>query len=207
MITIIDGDSAMYAAAAYGTPHMADMVGLQQRAQQRLTNYDPWVVEYVNTQQPTVFNTYNYERVIQLAKSMNRQQDQLWYSDIIKPLKTTQEVQAAPNCMIEFIMACPTLRRMYKNQEIAAYDKEYKDLCSSDGVGEDHYFYRIVKEGVLEKNEVGEYTATEWFDELLLPEHKLSLIDQTAIMDTWETALEALALGIEDPTSRFGAQL
>lgn len=207
MIEIITGDSATYAALAYGKPDLAVMDFCNQYAQQKFETFDPWLQNHLSTMTNPVFTTSNYQKIHNISEALDASLVSDWNTNRIRACRTTAEVQNIPQIMVEWVMACPELRTLYQKRQLAGYGEDYENICP-EGVGEDHYFYRVAVEGLIMDNPDDDgCTATEWFDDLLDPTHNLTLTDQTNIQTAWTVARSALIEGINDPTSRFNDAL
>ena len=125
--------------------------------------------------------------------------------DQIRYLRTIGEVQHAPSSMIAMLMAEPTVRRMYHQQRVDGYSESYTDNQPGK-VGEDHYDYRRVVNGVFMEEE-GEWVATTYYEDLLPGTGELEFLDQVDILRTWEQMRIHLMRRKEDPTSRWNSSL
>ena len=108
--------------------------------------------------------------------------------------------------MISAIMAEPTLRRMYHQQQVDGYSENYVDVQPGK-VGEDHYDYRRVTNGVFMQDEDGEWSAKTYYEDLLEGSGEFDFLEQVDILRTWEQMRIQLAKRKDDPTSRWNSSL
>lgn len=141
-----------------------------------------------------------------LAKAATRAMASIWQDQEIRYLCTMGELQHAGFNMQRWIMAEPTLRTLYHKQGCDGYSDTYVDQ-EPGLVGEDHYDYRRVMNGIMVEDEVEGWKATTWLDDLLEDDRELEIVEQVDIMSTWEQVLIKLAKKREDPTSKWAANL
>lgn len=148
----------------------------------------------------------NTNTVTRTMRSLSRQLDNIWKPDIIRELNDIGELQNAPNPMIRYLMAEPTVRRRYHQNRIAGYDDRYVDL-QPGVVGEQHYDYRRVNQGLYQDGPNDEYRPVQYYDELHEDDRELNVEEQMFILSAHERLRAALDAGQEDPTSIYNAAL
>lgn len=131
----------------------------------------------------------------------------LWEHDIVRPLKTLDELQQCKSVMRRYMMANQKLRRLYHKQQISGYDDLYVD--EEPGlVGDDHYDYRRVMNGVVRFDDPDcDWTATTYFDELHEGDVELDLFQKVDIIESWEEAERYVDAFLNDPTSTSNAMM
>ena len=210
MVNVIYGDDNTFDAIAYGVPHPGTVQYLTQRFEQA-GSFLQGLGQAVGQRVTDMFQTFNSSEAIHLAQAALRKVSTLWDSDIIRPLASIAEFQHAQPQMIRWIMAEPTLRTMYHNQEVDGYSDYYVD-AEPNRVGDQHYDWRRAMDGFAVINETDDLSQPEWYadsfiEDLEPDDGDLSLIDQSFIQDTWVALRQHLAARKDDPTSRFNAQL
>lgn len=204
MANVIIGDSGTFNAAAFGVQDW--------RAQEFLAQqYDSLSSQLTESGKAffagakEVFEQLSGSQAMRLARAAARKVRSLWNCDEIQRILEIGVMQHAPPTMQRWIMAEPTVRKMYQEQRVDGYGETYQDMHKGD-IGENHYDYRRVMNGIVVEDEHGNFTAPTFFDELL-DEPELTIEEQVDILDTW-TALKAfLRKGNEDPTSKWAADL
>lgn len=144
-------------------------------------------------------------QAMQMLRNLRHQHENMWVGDDVHRLSSMESYQTAGMVMQRWIMANPTLRNMYLNQEVDGYSDTYVNY-GGDAVGAAHYDYRRVMSGVVEADVEG-YTCCVYVEQLPEDEVKLHDKQRLDIIRTWNNIERALELGEEDPTSPYGAQL
>jgi hypothetical protein len=114
-------------------------------------------------------------------------------------------MQQAPVVMQRWIMAEPTVRTLYHKQECDGFSDTYKDM-SPGIVGEQHYDYRRVMDGVIQEDG-DSWCAKFYMDDLVEGDTPLIFRDKMDILSTWERVTMYIAAGDEDPTSTTADKL
>lgn len=196
---------------AYGNPHPGTMSFLSQQFENASTALTAAGQRFMENARDL------YERIsgsdaIRAMRLAGRAIRSMWQLDEVRQLSTIEELQTAPLKMQRWIMAEPSIRREFFNQRVDGFSDTYVDLHPGD-IGEDHYDYRRVVDGVVfveeEPDDDGNYNwqATCYLDDLLPDDEELFLEEKIDILDTWAAARAALKARKQDPTSRYGAML
>lgn len=99
-----------------------------------------------------------------------------------------EAMQQANLTMQRWVMAQPDVRDLYQSQDIDGYSDEYVDL-DEGGIGESHYDYRRVMDGVItDGEEVDEWVIKHYFEDLLPGDRELDHYEKELILNTWEAA-------------------
>lgn len=152
-----------------------------------------------------VYRPFDESRAARVLRAALRYTENVFRPDQIRYLGTIGEIQHSPASMIASLMAEPTLRRMYHQQQVDGYSDSYVDTQPGK-VGEDHYDYRRVVNGVFMEEE-GELVATTYYEDLIDQTGELDFLDQIDILRTWEQMRIHLSRRKEDPTSRWNSSL
>ena len=207
MINVIVGDTNTFTAHAYGVLDPMTVDWCNQRAMAVRETLMPEVRAAFETMKGTVFDSIAYSDVARMAKAASRSLGALWQEDNIRLLSTIGELQHTPATMIPWVMAHPTIRKLYQEQSIAGFDDLYFDPIPHD-TDEENQMYRAVRNGVfLPTGNEDEEVAVEYLAEFEEVGLTLDIYDQQSILDTWEHMLAHIRAGKEDPTSRYNAML
>tara|TARA_Y100000592_G_C5383130_1_gene274458 strand:- start:192 stop:815 length:624 start_codon:yes stop_codon:yes gene_type:complete len=141
---------------------------------------------------------------MRIAKAASRKVRNIWTSDDIFPLLDVGALQQAKPTMQRWVMAEPGTRKLWQNQQLDGYSGTYIDMHPGD-IGEDHYDYRRVMNGVMVEQKDGSLVATNYFDDLV-EEEELDFEEQDYILDTWEAIKVARATSNDDWTSKWNAE-
>lgn len=211
MAEVIYGGNAAVHALLYGDVHPGTQHFFESQRGQGLATLTAsakrFAEEAVNR-----FGFMATERAQRLIRDVRRTASWIWNGDYIRPLRTVEELQFASPTMIRYIMAEPTVRKMFHDQQLAGYDEHYVDLqpkAEGDAVHE----YRRAMDGivVVDEDSDGQPTgwhADEWMDDLLPDaDEPLHFDEQLDILTTWAYTLKAIRERREDPTSTYGASL
>jgi len=126
--------------------------------------------------------------------------------DVIKPLYLLEDIQQAAPVMQRWLMSNIALRERYHAQLCDGFSTTYVDYHPDD-IGENHYDYRRVMQGIAVDNEDGTWTATQWDDPLFEDDRELDVREQADILNAWANAEMFLKRGESDPTSIWDASL
>lgn len=143
------------------------------------------------------------------ARQMVRGVKGIFHPNTILPVSTVSEVQAAKPVMQRYVMACPSIRKLYHQQLCDGYSDSYIDHAPTD-IGSEHYDYRRVMNGAVEtyKKENGDesWRVTMYPDDLFEGDRELDTDEKFAIRGAWD--LVKLAIGLKkDPTDIFNGDL
>lgn len=211
MAQIIQGGTATFDASFYGAPTQSGMQFLREQLTNISQNLTDAGRAFYQSVQSSIDN-FNFDYAARMARAAGRAVMNMWTMDVIQPLTTIGELQHAPPVMQRWVMAEPSIRKLYNQGRADGYSESYKDLDPGH-VGEQHYDYRRATDGYLfvdqepdAEGNVG-WQATTYFDQLLPTDEDLSFQDQIDIQTTWAAIRKFTAKGGEDPTSKFNADL
>lgn len=203
MATVITGDMDMIDAMVHGTISRAPAEYLQQAQQQFLQNVIPAAHGFFEKAWD-LQNRMANNRAMYAARGAARKMQSLWQHDAIRTLVTIGEFQNAPQTMRRFIMAQPTVQKMWRNQELDGYGEEFE--AEEIIPIEDTLEYRQVMDGEMVETPEDDEFAYEFvcyhsdeleFDKSLI----LSDIEQHTIRESWRHLEDLILYGDEDPTS------
>lgn len=210
MAHVIEGGSDAFNALIYGEPHPGTRDFLRNQVEtmsDRLTEAGRNFMQGARE----VYERVSGSTAARLARAASRQFRSLWQQDDIRELAELADLQTAPLTMQRWIMAEPTIRKLYQKQRCDGYSGSYTDVWSGD-LGENHYDWRRVHSGLVQftVDEHGEETedwyATTYLEDLLPDDSDLYLEDQVDIKTTWDNVVSAIRAG-KDPTSKWDSDL
>lgn len=154
----------------------------------------------------TLYESVANSDAIRKAKAAIRLATGMFHPNMIRPLETLEDLQSAQPMMQRYIMAEPTIRKLYHEQKCDGYNDSYVDV-EPDRIGETHHDYQRVMTGVVQEvdNEDGSSTwrATQYYHEPYPDEADLTANERVDIINTWEYA-RLFAETLSDPTNIFG---
>jgi len=139
-----------------------------------------------------------------LMRNLTAKVEKTWAFDIVS-LTSVEEIQTANPYMQRWIMAQPDLRQRFLDQEVEGYGESYTNH-HGDAVGEAHYDYRRVMDGVVTHTDK-EFGYKHYHDIIPEGERELTVCERVDILRTWAAVSSLLDEGEDDPTSVTGAQL
>ena len=199
MAVLIDGDAMTFRAAAYGRPSEEKIQFLNQQFTDPSRFLNIANQRYVERARTLFEDSYGDEAMARYD-SVRRNLQRAWDLDDIRPLTTIEQQQAAKPRMQRWVMANPYLRGLYKQGRIAGYGDSYLDH-KRQGIGPEHYDYRVAMSGFATYNDDDGWTATTYMEELLPGDETPSFGEQIDIFDTWCQAEHFLQVGRRDVTS------
>jgi hypothetical protein len=153
----------------------------------------------------SAYERFNGSEAMRLARAMTRQVTGMFAPDIIRPLLTIGDLQTAQLTMQRWVMANPVVRGFHMEQRCEGYSDTFTDPHPGV-VGEKHYDYRRVMDGVIRVTEDG-WEAKHYVENLLPDDKSLSHEDKVDILKTWDVVEAFMAQGMDDPTSPWNAKL
>lgn len=205
MVHVVMGGSQDFNNLVYGQVHPGTMNFLEQQ----LTNISTSLTDagknfFSNTQQ--LFDQFHGSEAMRLARASVRKVSSIFQRDEIRSIWDLGKMQNAPLTMQRYIMAEPTVREMYQKQRCDGYSATYQDMYPG-AIGDNHYDYRRVMDGLVVETDEGDTKCTFYFDDLVEGDRRLSLDEVIEIRSTWDFVKEMMQNGKRDPTSAFDNSL
>lgn len=212
MAEVVYGGNAAVQALLYGDVHPGTQHFFESQRGHALSGLTQTAQRFAH-EAVERFGFMASERTQRLIRDVRRAANWVWHGDYIRPLRTVDELQFASPTMIRYIMAEPTVRQMYHDQQLAGYDDHYVDL-QPKATGEELYEYRQVMQDIVVVDEDEHGNPIGWhadhFMEDVLEDgsvDELSFDEQMDIQQTWAHTLSAIKARRQDPTSTYGASL
>lgn len=156
-----------------------------------------------------LYDKINDSAAIRMAKAAIRVAKSVFHPNAIIELESLEQLQAAQPIMQRYVMADPTIRRLYHAQQIDGYSDTYKDV-EPGKVGHAHYDYRRVMDGMVREvvDADGEdgWVVNTYAEDLNEGDRHLDLNEKVDIINTQTLARMFIEAG-EDCTNVFGAKL
>jgi hypothetical protein len=141
---------------------------------------------------------------LMMMRNLKAKTENTWAFDIV-PVTSLVGLQTANPYMQRWIMAQPELRQRYLNQEVEGYGESYENK-HGDTVGDSHYDYRRVMDGVV-THTAEQFGYKHYLEQTPEGERELTVFEKVDILKTWNTVQKYLDEGDEDPSSVTGAML
>jgi hypothetical protein len=146
------------------------------------------------------------DNALRAARAAVRTVQTMWDADVIKQLTTIAHMQHAPVVMQRYIMADPTIRKMFLAQQLDGYSDTYQNI-HGNAIGPDHYDYRRLNNGLIEEREDGGWESWTYFEDLLEGDHELRFDEQMDLKDSISNIIREIRKRRDDPTSKYNASL
>lgn len=155
-----------------------------------------------------LYQVVSESQTVQILRNLRSKQEDVWSSNQIQYLYRLEQLQTAGPVMQRWVMAQPDLRQRFLNQTVDGYGGQYVNY-HGDAVGDAHYDYRRVVNGVVQvhEDEDRDFVIKHYYDYMREDERELSIQQRLDILNTWDIVKHMLEEGDEDPTSTHGAQL
>lgn len=206
MARVITGDVDVFRASMYGPPQQSVINHVRNHlysAAERMGAVGQSIIQYAEESIDRAVNSDAYR----LANAALRRVTSIWDANEIRALCEIWQVQNAKPVMMEYVMAEPTIRRLYQQGLCEAYGPEYIDHNKSD-IGENHVVWQRVNSGMVtigtDEDDFDWHSTTYGNSDDDTPE--LHFEQQLDIHQTWDTIRDSISKGI-DPTSRYDADL
>lgn len=157
----------------------------------------------------TLYNNLKNSRALNTAKSAIKYAKGLFHPNTILELDSIEALRSAQAVMQRYVMAEPTIRKMYHEQRCDGFSDTYVDLSPKD-IGDNHYDYQRVMQGIVVDEVDDEGNVESYFNNYseveLSKESELVFEDQIRILNTWEVMKLYISKN-EDPTNIVGGDL
>ena len=167
---------------------------------------DMYLSDFIETSKH-IYNSVYSSRALELSRAAINKAGALFTPDVIKELKTMGEFQTAKPSMRQYLMANPVFRERWQEGRCEGYAESYFDR-EPGMIGENHYDYRRVMDGVIhEDKDSDDLVAVSYFEDLREGEEELSVLNQLDILNSWSNGNAMMALAAKDPTSEWNCDL
>tara|TARA_B100000700_G_scaffold91328_3_gene102997 strand:+ start:1979 stop:2596 length:618 start_codon:yes stop_codon:yes gene_type:complete len=204
MANFHDGGLDTFHALTFSQPHPSTLQFIDNLVNQPSNALSQAGSEFMDRARDVYQQVAGSEAMRRMRGAM-RQVASSWERDVIRPLRTVADLQTAPNTMRRWLMAEPTIRHLYHKGRCDGYSDTYRDR-EPDAIGENHYDYRRVMNGIVNETEEG-FFFTEYLEDIYEGEHEFLAEEQFDIVDSWFAMAANVASGEDDPTSKWNAKL
>lgn len=185
--------------------------GTLQYLERQMTNFSETLTEAGRsffTAVPAIYEKFNGAEAMRLARNAMQKAGSVFQRDEVWRFDSIGQVQNAKFVMQRWVMAQPTVRQMYHEQRCSGYEDTYVDV-QPGRIGEDHYDYRRVMDGVVrdDPTEEGGWTATVYIDDIHEGDRELTHDEKTDILSVWDLVETLMKNGERDPTSAMDNKL
>lgn len=206
---VITGGARTFSALAYQNQHPENQNYFAQKLQNFTQTFGDAVGSVAGgfmSNATDLFDKFYGSEAVRLAKAAVRKVKSIWERDDIRELFGIGEIQQAKPIMQRWIMAEPTYRQMFHEQRCDGFSNSYVDM-EPGAVGEAHYDYRRVMDGLLVDDEEEGWNMTHYIEDLREGDVDLELDEQLTILSVWDVVAMHAKAGGEDPGSVYGDKL
>jgi hypothetical protein len=205
MINLVYGGDDAFDAVVFGEQNPINTAYFQRQVQSvanTLNNAGQQFFSNVGE----MFDRFNNSDVARIAKAAVRATKTLFMPNQICSIFDLGVMQQAPPVMQRWIMANPVVREAYHNQKCDGFSESYTDMSPKD-IGENHYDYRRVMDGVIQEDNNGDSFVHFYMDDLVIGDRQLTHDDKTDVLSTWSIIEMFMKACKEDPTSVWNTSL
>ncbi len=204
--TVISGDSLEFNSLIYPPQHSNTFNYIRSNLSQIPQQLIGAGKELFQRAVQTYNNHYN-DRDAQRTRNAIKASGSTYFDNVVLPLLDINQIQQASLFMQRWVMAEPTIREIYQDQRCDGYSATYVDAFPGK-VGDDHYDYRRVMDGVVLNDPEDTLVAKFYMDDIYEGDREeLSHGEKVDILSTWEIVKIALQSTDRDPTSLFDGRL
>lgn len=153
-----------------------------------------------------LYEKFNGSAAMQAVRNATRAAASVFQPNIVRSLFEIHDFQNASLVMQRWLMANPVVRQRYQEQKCDGYSDTYMDMHPGT-IGETHYDYRRVMNGIIQDTEDDGWKVKFYPDELLNGDRELFLDEKVDILSSWDIIQGFMKAGQEDPTSPYGTKL
>ena len=202
MAQVIYGGPTEFNALIYGAEMNPGTMNYLQNSINNISNFSQALTNagnsfFSNTRE--IFNDLNGNVAMAKAKAALNKVSNFFNRNDIHYINELSKLQNAPVVMQRFIMAEPTIRKMYHEQRCNGYADTYIDTYKED-IGKNHYDYRRVMTGIVTTDSEGYDMYTTHLDVLVEGDRDLRIDEKSSILKTWEIVAALTKYGDTDPT-------
>lgn len=156
------------------------------------------------------YNSFYSDEALHRARVGVTRVQSYFQADVIRALTSVYDIQQASPVMQRYILAEPTLGKLYDQGRCEGYGVPNP---FPNQYGENNYNWRRVMDGIAqiepptEAHPEGTHKFEIFIEELMEGDRNLIVQEQKAIIHTWHNHRYALAHSMMDPSSKSGNML
>ena len=201
---VINGDSVEFDALVYPQQH-PNTLGYIQNA---LSNIPATLMSAGKHLFESAYQKYlnlTSSEMMMRARNAIMSATNFKQENVIYPLLNVLDCQTSTITMQRWIMAESTTRQLYHEQKCDGFSDTYVDR-EPNKVGEDHYDFRRVMDGVVRYDE-DDLICRTYAETMLEGDRELDPFEKISILNSWEVLRIAISQMNDDPTDPFGGKL
>jgi len=198
------GNTNVWNAIAYGQQNPVNINYFQNQLQNIQTNLNQAAVSFYQDAQ-SIYDKFTNSDALRSIRIALKGAANLFNGEVIKSIFDVEDFQTASFTMQRWVMANPVVRQMYHDQKCDGYSDTYID-AEPNKIGDSHYDYRRVMDGVVVADEEQEYYK-HYYEDIFEGDKELTHTEKVDILTTWEIVELFMKTSKLDPTSPYGSSL
>mgnify|MGYP003603922203 CR=1 FL=1 len=207
-MNIIYGGDEAFGALAFGLQNPANRQVFDNQLQHAISTVGNAFGEYGQRfvdNAKRMHESFNNSRVMELARAALNQVSGIFQADVVRRISSLNMFQIATPVMQGWLMANPVVRQMWQEQRCDGFSDSYVDHDPGK-IGEDHYAYRRVVNGMINVQEK-DWNCDTFAEDLRGDDKELEFDEQCKILDSWESIERIMLQGMKDATSAWNSDL
>lgn len=203
---IIVGGNEAFRAVAFGQQHQSNQSFLAGFFTGEVAERGQAAFGDFYSRAKARWENFHSEEALNYGKAALNQLKGYFQPDVIRELHDMPSMQVCGSQMQRWIMAEPTVRSLYHQQRCDGYSETYVDLDPGQ-IGENHYDWRRVNNGIVGENEEGGSKVAWFIEELRQDDTELHFYDQCTILKAQSLAAHFMNAAGRDCTSVWNTDL
>lgn len=203
---VYGGDDEVSELLTGGDPHPNNFQLVQESLSALPTHTLNSMGQFFAEKAQQAYEAFENSMAMRKARAAARNMASQWQEDRIRYLPDIGSLQQAPLSMRPYLMAEPNIRYLYHRDQADGYSDTYVDP-QPGVIGEDHYEYRRVMNGMVVMDDDGGWHYDEWIEDLEEGDRELYFVEQVDILRSWAVMAEQAIHGGDDPTSKYNSSL
>lgn len=206
---VITGGARTFTALAFQNQHPDNQGYFAQKVADLTNTFGDTLSDIGNgfmSGAAALYDSFYGSDAMRAARAAVRKVKSLWDRDDIRALCGIGEQQDAKPVMQRWLMAEPTYRELYHQQRVDGYSDEYVDM-EPGAVGNDHYDYRRVTDGLLvtveDPDSDHDWEMVHHIEDLREGDVDLEIDQVSDILESWRHRAMHVVAGGKDPGSKY----
>ncbi len=193
--------------ALYGRMNSGTVEYIRSRVEQGMSQLSTRARQRYERMRDDVLQTVSVGQMHRRLEAATRITRSKFRDDSVRRMMDMADLQNPPDQMLNYLAANPVVRRRWQANQCDGWSGRYVDT-HPDTIGEDHYWYRRVTQGVYMPTEDGtKLEANIYFEKLLPEDEELDIDRQNDVLESWQMLTDFINIGRDDPTSKWNASL
>ena len=192
----------------FGEPHENTLSYLRERVERQASRVTGVFDGFFSDARET-FERYNGDSALRRIRNRVRKTADVFKRDVVRPLRTIEDIQRAKPVMQRYIMANIMARLAEESQQIDGYSDEYRNPYVGRRGFRDPDYMRVIDGIIFTEDRFGVTVSDDpdnaWVAHQDLFDHgderDLDVVEQADILSTWDVLEMHLRAKKKDPTN------